>query len=47
MIYCITEQELLLEHVLDKINDTLDDLLSTPASAKELDEYLEHNFFIS
>jgi len=44
MMFCNTEQELLLEHVLDKINDALDDLLSTPASAKELDEYLESKF---
>jgi len=44
MMYYITEQELLLEHVLDKVNNVLDDLLSTPASAKELDDYLEHNF---
>jgi len=44
MIYYVTEQELLLEHVLDRINDALDSLLSTPASAKELDEYLESKF---
>ena len=44
MIYCLSEQEILTEHILDTINSIVDDLLSSSASVKELDNYLEHNF---